>query len=309
MSSPPPEELLWLIIRFTTSLPDLSLTIASPLTTPSLALKPLIRPNLPQDLANNRLRLIYGGKVLEDNVPLHQALLLQNRRKPPSPPPKSSSVGKGKQPIRDDAGKKFDKDTRDKVYIHCSIGDSLSPGDVESEVLLAATFQEKLEQKYFSNTRSSQSRRESTNSTSSLLPRTEPTGPRGFDRLLSTGFSQADVNSLRATFLQHLSLTHTPDTMPHGPHLLSLEERWLDSSGPDATTGEGFEDEESSSLDDMLWGNVVGFFWPMGAIVWGIREEGVWTRRRMVAVATGLLVNFVFGFARLSSVRGVEEGV
>lgn len=301
MSDPPPEELLWLVIRFTTALSDLPLTVSSPLTTPTLALKTLIRPHLPPDFATNRLRLIYGGKVLEDTIPLYQSLLLKNRY-PPLPPPPKASNAKGKQPIRDDTGKKFDKDIRDKIYIHCSIGDVLTPEDLEQEATRAVEAQEKLEEKYHGN--STHSRRESTNSNSSLLPRTEPAGPRGFDRLLSTGFTQADVTSLRTTFLHHLSLTHTPDTMPHGRALLALEERWLDSSGPDAAGGDGFDDEESSSLDDMLWGNLVGFFWPLGALAWGVREDGVWTRRRMLSVATGILVNLVFGFARLSSVRG-----
>lgn len=54
----------------------------------------------------------------------------------------------------------------------------------------------------------------------------------------------------------------------------------------------------------MLWGNVIGFFWPLGALVWGGREEvGVWTERRRVAVLMGVIVNLVFGFARVSSAR------
>ena len=98
--------------------------------------------------------------------------------------------------------------------------------------------------------------------------------------------------------------------MPHGAALLALEDRWLDSSvgeegaaGTDGVGGGGgFDDDaEGSALDDMLWGNVMGFFWPIGAIVWGFREEGVWTRRRAIAVFTGLMVNLVFGFARISS--------
>lgn len=301
MSQLPPEELLWLVVRFTTALPDLSLSILSPLTTPTLALKPLIRPHLPSDIANNRLRLIYGGKVLEDNISLHQSLQLHTRRAHPPPPPPKASNAKGKQPVRDDAGKKDDKDTRIKIYIHCSIGDTLTLEDLESETTRAADAQENLEQKYHGD--STSSRRQSTTSSLSLLPQTEQTGPRGFDRLLTTGFTQSDVNSLRSTFLHHLTLTHTPDTMPHGRALLALEEQWLDSSGPDSATGEGFDDDESSSLDDMLWGNLVGFFWPLGALVWGVREEGVWTRRRVLAVATGVLINLAFGFARLSSVR------
>lgn len=96
--------------------------------------------------------------------------------------------------------------------------------------------------------------------------------------------------------------------MPHGAALLALEDRWLDSSAGEgggslgSAGAGGFDDDgEGSALDDMLWGNVIGFFWPLGAVVWGFREEGVWTRRRAIAVFTGVMVNLVFGFARISS--------
>ena len=64
-------------------------------------------------------------------------------------------------------------------------------------------------------------------------------------------------------------------------------------------TGDG-ADAEDGALDDMLWGNVLGFFWPMGAVCWLMREEGVWTRRRQIAVVTGVLVNIAFSVLRFS---------
>ena len=85
-----------------------------------------------------------------------------------------------------------------------------------------------------------------------------------------------------------------------------LEERWLDSSsGPPSgntiTAEGGTEDDEEAggALEDMLWGNLMGFFWPVGAAVWLCREEGVWSKRRQVAVVTGLLVNLAFGLMRM----------
>lgn len=59
-----PEEVLELIIRFTASIPDLTLSVEAPKTT-TLALKLLIRERLPADYASHRLRLIFSGKILE----------------------------------------------------------------------------------------------------------------------------------------------------------------------------------------------------------------------------------------------------
>jgi hypothetical protein len=57
---------------------------------------------------------------------------------------------------------------------------------------------------------------------------------------------------------------------------------------------------EEGGLDDMLWGYLTGFFWPLGGLVWGFREEGVWARRRQVAVVMGVVLNAAFGFMRWS---------
>ena len=91
--------------------------------------------------------------------------------------------------------------------------------------------------------------------------------------------------------------------MPTGPDLLTLEERWLDSGSNAATAGAddtgGFGSEDAGGLEDMLYGNLIGFFWPVGAMCWLMREEGVWSRRRQIAVLSGFLVNLTFGFLRL----------
>lgn len=85
-----------------------------------------------------------------------------------------------------------------------------------------------------------------------------------------------------------------------------LEDRWIDNTstagaGPLEGAG-GFVDEEGGAggLDDILWGNVMGFFWPVGAVVWGFREEGVWSKRRQIAVLTGMLVNVAFSVLRFA---------
>lgn len=55
-----PEQVVYLIIRFSASIPDVSISITSPRLTPTLSLKQLIRAHLPPDQASARLRLIYA---------------------------------------------------------------------------------------------------------------------------------------------------------------------------------------------------------------------------------------------------------
>ncbi|KAF3481335.1 iron-sulfur assembly protein [Arthroderma uncinatum] len=148
--------------------------------------------------------------------------------------------------------------------------------------------------------------------------------PQGFDRLLSAGFTPSEVSSLRSQFLALLSLSHTPDTLPSGSDLRRLEDRWMDEGSSDSgiggLAGNGddsnifgdintdnnggsgpFGSGTSRALDDMLWGSVMGFFWPVGCALWLLREEGVWSWRKGLAVFVGVVVNFGFGAVRMLS--------
>lgn len=313
-----PEQLVYLIIRFATSIPDLPLAVRSPRTTATLSLKQLIRPHLPDSDASSRLRLIYAGKVLADTTPLSASLRL--------PPPLrdetstdhvSGGKGKGKQPIQDVAPV---LDTADippdakRYYIHCSLGDALSPSELASESALADATEASLKSQYQNPGADRRASRASiaggngSRQRSSAAP--TPAAPQGFDRLLSSGFTPQEVATLRSQFQTNLSYTHTPDTMPSAAEMRVLEDRWLDSTATDpsaALTGEGGETGwgagfavEEGGLDDMLWGYLTGFFWPLGALIWGFREEGIWARRRQVAVVMGVVLNAAFGFMRWS---------
>jgi hypothetical protein len=317
-----PEQIVYLIIRFSASIPDLSLSIPQPRLTPTLSLKQLIRSHLPPDQASARLRLIYAGKVLTDTAPLSISLRLP----PPSPRAGthngdgSSSKSKGKQPVRDpptvEYGATAPPEAR-KYYIHCSLGDALTPTELESEATLAQNTETSLKSQYEASPGSTSHRRSSSGTQSSSNNVTQRQGsstmtpaPEGFDRLLSSGFTAQEVASLRSHFQTNLSFTHTPDTMPSPAEMRVLEDRWLDSTATDpspALTGEadagwgaGFAVEEGG-LDDMLWGYMTGFFWPLGALIWGFREDGVWSRRRQLAVVMGVLINAIFGFMRWSA--------
>lgn len=321
-----PEQLIYLIIRFTASVPDLPLSLYAPRTTATLSLKQLIRQHLPPAHAAARLRLIYAGKVLADTEPLSRSLRL------PPPPPRHGthidngpgSKSKGKQPLKAtptlEYGTTADMPSEaKKYYIHCSLGDALSPAELASETALAQNTEIALKSQHETSLQQPKDSSSSiaTNNTRRRSSTTAAPQPpaQGFDRLLSTGFTPSEVAMLRSQFQTNLSFTHTPDTMPSPSQMRILEDRWLDSGGNDPSSslpgsadgptgdagwGAGFAVEEGG-LDDMLWGYMTGFFWSLGSLVWGFREEGVWTRRRQVAVVMGVLINAIFGFMRWSA--------
>jgi len=143
---------------------------------------------------------------------------------------------------------------------------------------------------------------------SSTPPPAPPPQPLGFDRLLSTGFTAAEIASLRSQFLALHTYAHSASSPPPTPTTLRrLEDAWLDSSafespqgagGSESGAGGGDDENTVSGLDDLLWGSVVGFFWPIGCLWWAVREEGIWSRRRKMAVVVGCLVNVFFGGLR-----------
>lgn len=289
---------LHLTVRFSASLPDLFLTISltdQPYANTS-TLKQLIRTHLPDDYRNRRIRLIYAGKALGDDTPLGASLKRTPSRPPsrtPTPAPYDDVKGKGKAPVRDPPL----RPAPTRIYIHCSIGDVvLSPTELAQEITVA-------------NPTHSPSTQNAQEQSPTPPP---PPAPRGFDRLLTSGFSPSEVANLRLQFLSIQSHTHTPDDMPSPTTLRNLEDQWLDDSSslPNAnpadadavgagTAAAGLgADEEGGALDDMIYGTMVGFFWPLGCLVWGVREEGVWSRRRKMAVVVGVLLNVGLGFLR-----------
>ncbi|KAF2114664.1 DUF2407 C-terminal domain-containing protein [Lophiotrema nucula] len=321
-----PNQLLYLIIRFTASIPDLHLDVTSPRTTTTLSLKQLIRQNLPPNHAPARLRLIYAGKVLADTTPLSTSLRLPNL----PPPPRDGgtyneqgpgSKSKGKQAVRSVTPEPERHNDGKKYYIHCSLGDALSAAELVTEAAQAQASESTLRSQCETSSSSTTQRRRSSSgaisggdATRRRSSATATPAPQGFDRLLSSGFTAQEVATLRSQFQTNLSYTHTPDTMPTSTEIRALEDRWLDSTATDPSAslagtgsdgnengwGAGFTVEEGG-LDDMLWGYLTGFFWSLPALVWGFREEGIWTRRRQVAVVMGVVLNGAFGFLRWSS--------
>ncbi|KAI7654155.1 hypothetical protein KC318_g13764 [Hortaea werneckii] len=278
-----------LVIRFSSSTPDIILTISAPSKTSTLSLKRQIRAQLDAPASQSRLRLIHSGKVLQDAAALSKNISVT--LPPPQDTEHKSDKAKGKQPLRET------KPAAARVYIHCSIGDKLSDSELAQETKQAQDADDAL------STKTALPNLQNTTSNGVEQSTTTP-APRGFDRLVNAGFTQAEVAQLRTQFLAIQAHTHTPDTMPSGPDLLALEERWLDSGSNAAAGGGeegagGFNSEDAGGLEDMLYGNLIGFFWPMGAMFWLMREEGVWSRRKQIAVLSGFLVNITFGFLRV----------
>ncbi|KAL3437390.1 DUF2407 C-terminal domain-containing protein [Aspergillus tetrazonus] len=312
---------LFITVRFSASIPDLRLDIDHPQTTTAAGLKQAIRARLPPSLSSHRLRLIYAGRGLEDTTPLAVSLKL-----PPPPNRFSKSLSapdndaasedtsnqgistkrdKGKAPVREPP----------RLYVHCSIGDIvLSAADLEAEAAAVSTPQMQGHNSHRSNddkTKDSLSHQQSHDgqASSSTIP-----APRGFDRLLSAGFTGAEVTALRSQFMATLSVSRTRDTMPTGAELRELEDRWLDEGSSTMATGGtvaggegvsftdddgGFGSNSRGAIDDMLWGAVMGFFWPVGCAMWLRREEGVWSWRKGLAVFVGVVVNIAFGAMRI----------
>ena len=261
---------LTLIIRFSVSLPDLNLPITSPQLTTPTTLATLTRPHLPPDLSSCPLRYIYAGALLPPSTPLSTSLRLS-------------------------------KNHSQLFYLHCAITTTSKLSAVELERETEAA------QELAVSSRTEPSLSATIYQDGTNVASTAGSELLGFDRLLSAGFTPTEVASLRSQFLAIQSHTHTPDTMPSGSELRLLEERWLDSNNPIGGAGVGGDEGDGSfaggtgGLEDMLWGNIMGFFWAVGAIVWLVREEGIWSKRRQIGVVTGVLVNLAFCVLRAGS--------
>ena len=277
-------EPLLVTVRFTTAVPDLLLDIPDAEGTSVIALKHLIRSKLDSPTNQNRFRLIHSGKLLQDEDFLSAVLKI------PTPPPRTPDPkGKGKAV----------EPAPPRVYINCSIGDVLTSEELAAEALAAIES---------SNASKKRTRSESRNRGSAQSKSTTTPAPRGFERLLAGGFTAAEVNQLRLQFRSIQSNIHTPDTMPSPDTLLRMEDAWIDDNAGGAGAGAaagGFDFGDDGlgggALDDLLWGNIMGFLWPLGCVGWMIREEGVWSRRRKIAVLTGFILSLTFGLLRVAS--------
>ena len=165
--SVPAEQPLLLTIRFSAALPDLELDIPRPRSTTVVSLKHTIRTRLAEPNSQRRLRFIHGGKILPDAAVLSS--VLRAPLPPPPPPPRygrehHQQEGQGGAGIEDDhdgyvagrpgwggSGNGKGKATMGKgksvpgrphphqrIYVNCSIGDSLTSAELAEEAAAAA---------------------------------------------------------------------------------------------------------------------------------------------------------------------------
>ncbi|OLN87185.1 DSC E3 ubiquitin ligase complex subunit 3 [Colletotrichum chlorophyti] len=296
---------LLLRIRFTTSLPDLDLDIPSPSQTTVAALKHLIRSRLSQPDSQRRLRFIHQGKILPDESALSSVLR-------PLPPPPSSTPTTPSTPgaVLDDPKGKGKAKAHDaappRVYVNCSIGDSLTDAELASEAEAAL---------HAPSDKPSTSQTGGQGQVPHAIPSPHRTTPRGFDRLLNAGFTAAEVNQLRLQFREIRATQYTPDTMPSPDTMRSLEDAWIDTNasgslpgaaGAGGEGGEGGAGDDafgvmSGVLDVLVEGLIVGFFWPLGCLGWLSREENMLSGRWQDFIGFGVTLSIIIGVIRAFS--------
>ncbi|KAK3387490.1 DUF2407 C-terminal domain-containing protein [Podospora didyma] len=352
---------LHITVRFNAALPDLHLDILNPQQTTVVLLKHLIRSQLAADAkvekasdtaaddesgdtapdapplqddkpkplspaataARGRLRFIHAGKILPDGAVLSSVL------KAPPPPPPASPQSPGWTIDRKGKGVEGrGPSQQQRVYVSCSIGDELSAEDLAAEAIAAAAPPPSPSLPPARSASSGGDFNKNTlldtynnNSDRFRSASSHRNTPRGFDRLLTAGFTPGEVNSLRLQFRSIHAVRHTPDTMPSPDTLLRFEDAWIDNN-PSSNNGQNFSsnnnnttidegaggngaDDDNYGLnavaDGMIKGMFIGFVFPLGAIGWLLREEGIWSKRWTVFVYLGVLLSVSVGVIRALS--------
>ncbi|KAI0407820.1 DUF2407 C-terminal domain-containing protein [Xylaria palmicola] len=319
---------LLLTIRFSAALPDLELDIPRPAATTVVSLKHLIRARLDKAHARRRLRFIHGGKILPDTAVLSAVL------RAPAPPPPRGTEGRlpGGRGVaasegNEDGGKGKSVPGRPepapRIYVNCSIGDELLPSDLEAEARAAALPPPTTTTSHRPHAAAPGGLHLVTGTSTSTTTTTTP-APRGFDRLLSAGFTASEVNQLRLQFRSIHASRYTPDTLPSPDGFRRMEDAWIDDNGaavPAAAAsnsgaggadgilgmggGGGGTDSDEVGLvgmvDVLIRGVITGFIWPLGSAGWLIREEGMSSDRWRFMVGVGVMFALLIGVIRAIS--------
>ncbi|KAK9240782.1 DUF2407 C-terminal domain-containing protein [Lipomyces kononenkoae] len=149
------------------------------------------------------------------------------------------------------------------IWLHCSVGDQLTDEELSRE----------------------------TDAGSPPIPSTLPQ-PMGFDRLRSAGFSEQDIEQLRAQFSRLHGVTGDTDS----DAARRLEERWIDEG---ATAPDTLPDGSPVGVyEDLLLGTVVGFFLGLLALFF-LREGSIFSKRQQMAIIAGIIINVSFAILRV----------
>ncbi|GME76376.1 unnamed protein product [Ambrosiozyma monospora] len=275
------------VIRFTNGDHDLVIPVTSNSLLHDVSTRFIRREirNAKKELTTKRLKLIHNGRVLMDHTDFQKEL--KYLITPPEPTPSSGD--------ENSSGSTNDANQPVRIYIHCLIGENLSRAELAKE--------EELERQPEKST-------------------TE--APKGFDRLLSQGFSQQDILELRAQFQEiHGSLLQNQTEEA----LRELEDRWIDSTvnneidefpsglaatlGSAPTTAGNGQDgaaggetgtplaREANMHMHLFFGVSIGYLLGVFALfLLCLEDVGHLNRRTKMAVVAGVFVNFAFGILK-----------
>lgn len=191
-----------------------------------------------------------------------------------------------------------EKDEIVKIYFHCIVGNDLTPEELAQET--------SLDQQPLKSTSEA---------------------PKGFNRLLSQGFSETDIEDLRQQFLNLHGRSLPPNANPE--QIQELEDRWIDSTvghdidefpanirlNPSTGNADGAVGDTSTETPadtrhqliqrglqaqkDVFIGVAVGFaLGGLAVIFLFLNIGGVFSRKTRMAVASGVIVNLSFGLLR-----------
>lgn len=299
-----------LIIKFSTDTPDLALEVPDPTIVNVSWLRNQVRQKVGGVLVNRRLRFIAAGKVLTEHTNFARDVAKVDI--------------KGKKPIvASNNGTPSGFDPTKRIYVHCSVGDILSPADLQREATLDLS-----------------------SSTPNPESSTEP-APRGFDRLRNAGFTTQDIEQLRNQFqrtygnddndeedgerdIERQEGRQAGEPVPvlggaavvngvergnrlrmgipsnngannsnvtgaseENNQMVQMEELWLDTTINDQSPVMSLGGDY---LDDLI-GLIVGMF--LGVLVlFAIKEPRIFSQRQRKSVIAGVLINIVFAALR-----------
>ncbi|KAG6813744.1 hypothetical protein H0H92_007696 [Tricholoma furcatifolium] len=184
-------------------------------------------------------------------------------------------------PNETETGHHSSQATSSTTWVHCSVGPKLEAGEDEEGRIQTAQLQP----------------------------------ARGFDRLSSVGFSEADIANFRRQFHSQSSSNYLDIDFEteeeYDEHARALEEQWIDSID---NAGTASLSQSSPSNITILQGILLGFFFPLmpfffmrnptPPVFWddGTEYESpanvVFSRRMQMGIVVGFLVNILFGMWR-----------
>ncbi|GAA5978755.1 hypothetical protein JCM10908_004471 [Rhodotorula pacifica] len=178
------------------------------------------------------------------------------------------------------------------IWLHCSVGEAMEEEELEAEATAAAAAEATVAQ--------------------AAQPQITPL--QGFDRLREAGFSDQDIENLRAEFRANAASSGTsPPPLPSREeiadeserrtaadeeHQQAMEEQWMSGmTGLEEAAGGGSSSGEGGHYYSLLKGVCAGFFVPFLPLFF-FRTQ-IFSKRMQIAIVLGIFINLAFGFLRM----------